>query len=142
MAEKWERSFEDICRDAGIIYSPALPWRTLFRLVEVKWKDIAELDDDKLGLLGQTMDEDILNSRIMYLYDPIVCAFCLKAAHDSGSTDYKLSGGACDYCILEGKCFDEGWLLRRIYIAMKNNSYAIFRNLIRQGLRYIELLLD
>lgn len=142
MSDIWQRSFEEICNEANIVYSPTLAWKTLFRLVDKKWTPVGDLDDIKLGQLKRRTEEDFFAGRLTYLFDNSNCSFCQRAAHDSGSDEYKLSGGACDYCILEGKCFDEDWLIRTLFNNIIRGQYTQFRNNIRAGLRDIERIIE
>ena len=142
MAEKWERTYEELCSEAGESTSSSLSWARLFKILRRKFEPIVDLSDGKLAELRARMDNRLTRRKMLYLFDTSICSFCKRATVESGSADYGLNSRACRACILEGKCFDESWLVKPIYKAIKSGDYALFRALVRRGLRDIAYIIE
>lgn len=142
MAELWERTYEDLCREAGESTSSSLSWPRLYKILRRKFEPVVDLSDEKLVELRSRMDDRLARRRMLYLFDTSICSFCKRAAMESREADYGQTSRTCRACILEGKCFDANWVVMPIYRAIRTENYTLFRNLIRQGLRDIAAILE
>jgi hypothetical protein len=134
MADKWERTYNEIAADAGEQARATLPWPRLFGVLRSKFEPIVALDNVALERLRTRMANRIAEERILYLFDTALCSFCLRAELETRSTEHSQGSRACQACILGGKCFDPRWLVRPIHMAISRGNFDDFRALVRQGL--------
>lgn len=138
MSEAWERTLEEICDDAGIIWSPLLPWSTLAELVYEKWGPLTNLVPEKGGKLKDKTKESLRSKDVPHILNQESCAFCKRAVHDSGICDFGLAGETCLACILGGKCFDKDWVIQKIVQALIAGELDGFKKLVRDGLKDVK----
>ena len=138
MSEKFDRTFEEICNDAQIIWSPTLPWLMLAELVYEKWEPLTKLRPEEEGKFKDKTKNTLEIKEIPYILNRESCAFCKRAVHDSGAQDFGLVGETCLVCVLGGKCFDEGWVIRRILRALVTGELDGFKRLVKDGLKDVK----
>jgi len=142
MTEAWERNYTEIAQEAGETDSPMLSWPRLFKILRGKHEPIAELADGGLKHLAARMKVRQNHRKKMFVFDTDTCSFCRRAAFETGAEDYGSEGRTCAVCVLAGKCFDESWVVRKIYMAIMKGNYPQFRAFVRQGLRDIQRILE
>jgi len=137
MAELWERSFEEICGDEGEAYLDSMSWRDAYKLVKQKWKPFVSIAAQKMSELKDHENAKLDSKEIPYFADTSICAFCLKAASIAHREDFGLKGATCLACCLQGKCFDDSWKIKDVFIALRNEKWDDFKELINEGLQEI-----
>jgi len=134
MADVWEKSFDDIQEDGHSIFQDSMNWGRCMALVNQKWNPLKNLSDEDLERFRQWVDKQVQETGMAYMNDTGLCAFCRKAEVESGTSDYGREGNTCALCILVGRCFDEGWVVRDIFIALHKGEWEAFRKLVEKGL--------
>lgn len=129
----WERNFNDICMDTGVIWHPSMTWEQCMELVFEKWNPLRLLITADMVALSLYQEQQLSNKTVGYMNDMDTCAFCIKAESISRQYEYGLNGATCAACILAGKCFDDAWIIKDIFIALRNMNWNMMRDLIKQG---------
>ena len=137
MSEVWERDFDDICADEGEVYSVDMSWKKAFKLVRQKWQPLVPLAAQALDEMKDKLNSDLAAGEVPYILSNALCAFCLKAAALAGTSDYGRAGAACMLCCLQGRCFDDAWRIKDIFVALRAEQYDEFRELIIEGLQEV-----
>jgi len=142
MAEKWERTYNEIAADAGELRPrDDWPWARLFKILRSKFEPIVDLNDADLERYRLRVASRMDQKKTLYLFDTAICSFCRRAEHETRSITHHRRSRACLACILRGKCFDHAWVVRPIYHALEEGNFSRFRVLVRQGLSDIAQIL-
>ena len=138
MAEKWEREYPEIIADSRVFVRPGMTWRQLLPIMDEKWDLSTIATEKKASFKAHEEAKREADGELPYMLKHENCAFCQKASEGLRRPDYGHGGLSCAACVLRGKCYDQSWIVKRIYLAMLAEDWPAFNALIAQGLADIE----
>lgn len=112
-------------------------------IVVQKWIAIKNLDDDECKRFAEWVRVRSNEMKMLYMNDTSLCAFCVKAEHESRTKDYGTNGATCAACVLNARCFDDSWVVKNIFVALLDGRFNDFRKLIERGINDVrEMVVD